>query len=455
MRTFFDGFDVEEEKLREALVRHAQCWEEDEIDPSVAAAGVKKALVPRSEVTTLDRVEAAWSSFEEYFALNRIERVFRDSCCRFESGPVHILTAKLVAGLSPPEFRTKVATALDMKGCWTEHPDLVYTVAREATEAWATGVQFRSKGAVVRVGSAKEEKGAVVGRGGQGSCARSGDLKSRGSCWNCGKESRRMGDCTTKRKSGPSGGQQQATAQPGCATSGQKSSFQQSFKQGAGPASRASGKGTQQGARSCTLTRDVFSSERQQEGLDISTTVVPSVSSEPSPGRQPLEAGAPEPAWRALQTNEVTGFRAEGVAVDEKEKSCLVDLCVPGAAVESVCPVTAILNTGSGISTMSESVAAKLQAAAPADQIVGPMTDDQNVKMADGKLVLVKQKSCPVRTAVHAMWGPVVMDPASYTTLPGSEVTLGSPTLAALGIYVYDSLGERARKLNLSVKGVV
>ena len=28
-RTFFDGSDVEEEKLREALARHAQCWEED------------------------------------------------------------------------------------------------------------------------------------------------------------------------------------------------------------------------------------------------------------------------------------------------------------------------------------------------------------------------------------------------------------------------------------------
>ena len=31
-RTFFDGSDVEEEKLREALARHAKCWEEDEVD---------------------------------------------------------------------------------------------------------------------------------------------------------------------------------------------------------------------------------------------------------------------------------------------------------------------------------------------------------------------------------------------------------------------------------------
>ena len=95
-----------------------------------------------------------------------------------------------------------------------------------------------------------------------------------------------------------------------------------------------------------------------------------------SQGRQPLEAGAPVPAWHALQTNEDTGFRAEGVAVDEKYESCLVDLSLPGADVESVSPMTAMLNSRSGISTMSESVAAKLPAAVPDVQIVGPTTDD-------------------------------------------------------------------------------
>ena len=116
-RTFFDGSDVEEEKLREALAWHAQCWEEDGGDLSVAAAGVKKALAPRSELIALDRVKAAWSSREEYFALNAsIERVFRDSRDRVKSDSAHIITAELVAGLNPPEFKAKVATALDMNG---------------------------------------------------------------------------------------------------------------------------------------------------------------------------------------------------------------------------------------------------------------------------------------------------------------------------------------------------
>ena len=105
-RTFFDGSDLEKENLRESLAWHAHCWEGDEVDPSAAAAGVKKALAPRSEVIAFDRVKAAWSSFDEYFALNAsIKRVFRHSRGRLKSGSVHTIPAKLVAGFHPPELK--------------------------------------------------------------------------------------------------------------------------------------------------------------------------------------------------------------------------------------------------------------------------------------------------------------------------------------------------------------
>ena len=97
---------------------------------------MKKALAPRSETSALDRVEAAWSFLEEHFALNvGIERVFRDCRGRFNSGPVRIITVELVAGLHPPEFKTKVPTALDKKGRRKKYPDLAYSVGREAEEA--------------------------------------------------------------------------------------------------------------------------------------------------------------------------------------------------------------------------------------------------------------------------------------------------------------------------------
>ena len=152
-----------------------------------------------------------------------------------------------------------------------------------------------------------------------------------------------MAACTTKQKLAPPGGQQQATSGPGGATSGQQYSFQQSLKQAAGPASHGSGKGAQQGTRSFTPTRAVFSTGGFGHQDHRGATGVIGASS----------------GFR------VEGFRVEGVAVDEKEKCYLGDLSVPGGAVMSACPATAILNSGSGISTMSESVAAKLQAAVP------------------------------------------------------------------------------------------
>ena len=70
---------------------------------------------------------------------------------------------------------------------------------------------------------------------------------------------------------------------------------------------------------------------------------------------------------------------------------------------------------------MLKSLTTKLQATVPDAQIVGPMTDDQYVNMADGKVVLVKQISSPVRTALHTMRGLGVMDSVSYAVLAGNE----------------------------------
>ena len=73
--------------------------------------------------------------------------MFRDSRGRFKNGPAHIITVELVAGLHPANNKTKVVTVLDMKESWKEHQDLVYSVAGEAAEAWATVEQLISSAA--------------------------------------------------------------------------------------------------------------------------------------------------------------------------------------------------------------------------------------------------------------------------------------------------------------------
>ena len=78
-------------------------------------------------------MEVAWVSLEKYFALNAsVERVF--------------------------EIRV------------SDLPELVYSVAREATEDWATvkqadklrSIQSRAKDAVAQGSSAKEDRGRVL-----------------------------------------------------------------------------------------------------------------------------------------------------------------------------------------------------------------------------------------------------------------------------------------------------
>ena len=116
-------------------------------------------------------------------------------------------------------------------------------------------------------------------------------------------------------------------------------------------------------------------------------------------------------------------------------------------------PGTANLDSGSGISTMPESVAAKLQAAVPDVQTVGVMSDDQYVNMANSKLVLVKHKSCPVRIALHTMWGPVVIDRVSYTVLPVKEVKVIAIKVSKAEIFPENSgeLGHFGLSVGLSL----
>ena len=73
------------------------------------------------------------------------------------------------------------------------------------------------------------------------------------------------------------------------------------------------------------------------------------------------------------------------------------------------------------------------------------MTDDQYVKMSDGKVVIVKQKSCPVRTALHTYHGNGV---SSFTSLVG-RATKDNEDLIRLGLDGRDvlSMPEQAKEI--------
>ena len=156
------------------------------------------------------------------------------------------------------------------------------------------------------------------------------------------------------------------------------------------------------------------------------------------------------PAFRGVLVlpGGMSGFSAEGVAVDERKKWCQVSLSVPGAAVMATVDAVAILASGSGITTMSTGMANKLQAAFPDVQVVGSMAHPGKLKVADDRVRVVQKRTFPVRIALHISWGLINMDPFSFAAMPDDDdvVILGNLTLKLLDIDVYDSLGARARE---------
>ena len=74
-RTYFDGTELQEDALPEALAKQAECWTNDSIDPSIAAAEVCRRLTMGSEATAVYRIDAVHSRLEQYFENLSAERI--------------------------------------------------------------------------------------------------------------------------------------------------------------------------------------------------------------------------------------------------------------------------------------------------------------------------------------------------------------------------------------------
>ena len=97
----------------------------------------------------------------------------------------------------------------------------------------------------------------------------------------------------------------------------------------------------------------------------------------------------------------MSGFDAEDVAVDERENWCQASSSLPGAADLTVVDAVAILDSGSGITTMCVGIANKLQKAIPDVQVVGGVSHPGKLKVVDGRVIAVEKKTCPVRIGLH------------------------------------------------------
>ena len=94
----------------------------------------------------------------------------------------------------------------------------------------------------------------------------------------------------------------------------------------------------------------------------------------------------------------------------------------------------AILDSGSGITTISVGIANKLEAAC-SDVHVGGMSHPGKLKVADGRVLAVEKKHARCGSRCTPA-GLVTLDPFSFAVLTGNNdvVILGNPTLKLLDI---------------------
>ena len=114
----------------------------------------------------------------------------------------------------------------------------------------------------------------------------------------------------------------------------------------------------------------------------------------------------------------ISGFDAKGVTVDEREKWCQVRLSVRRAADTKAVDAVVILDSGSGITTMSLGIANKLQVSFCDAQTVRGMSHPGKPRVADGRVPATEKKTCPVQIALHSCWSLVTLKRSSFVVMP-------------------------------------
>eukprot|EP00903_Cladosiphon_okamuranus_P006086 g5996.t1 len=447
------GSELAESDLLRVLAQHGECWESAEVDPAKVVSDMESHLAMGSEPTAMERIDAVRSRMEEFCANSSVGRVFRDSVTRkYVSGPARVITAAVLRGLKPPEFKENVQAALKLQdGSWKENPTAVFRLVRAEASKWRLVEQAKSR---------RRSRARKTTPGGKGGAEPSTQGRSRPSavtrtCWTCGATGHKSRACTSAGKGARGSGSAPSGGGPGKPAARQQGPRKRGpgAPQGKGtPATResapskpASAPGAAVGGRAA-----VPAAEDTHEGCAASGGLPPNPISAGAAapgsggeGAAPVDAGAKVSSWRAV----APGGQPGDVEVDAADGTRLVDLSIPGAAHPTVCPVKAVLDSGAGLGTIPPSIARRMQDVFPDVAVVSDMTRAQPLRAVDGRELTVTEKTCPVRVALHTAWGPVVLDPQPLAVMPGTDdvMIIGKPMLKRLGIDV-DAAAEASAR---------
>lgn len=177
------GSELAESDLLRALAQHGECWASAAVDPAKIVSDMESRLAMRSESTAMERIDAVRSRMEEFCANPSVARVFRDSATRkYVSGPARVITAAVVRGLKPPEFKENVQATLKLQdGSWKENPTAVFRLVHAEARKWRLVEQAESR---------RRSRARKTTPGGKSGAEPSTQQKSRPStgtltCWTC------------------------------------------------------------------------------------------------------------------------------------------------------------------------------------------------------------------------------------------------------------------------------
>lgn len=108
-------------------------------------------------------------------------------------------------------------------------------------------------------------------------------------------------------------------------------------------------------------------------------------------------SGVAVSSWRAV----APAFVSKEVEVRSGAREHLVDLSVPGDANPTVCPVTAVVDSGAGSSMITPDIARWLQVAFPDVTVVGDIDRGHPTRAFNGRERPTTKKTCPLRVAFH------------------------------------------------------
>ena len=456
------GGELTEDDLKEGIARHGECWTGAEADPGEIKTKVERLVVMGSEPTALDRIDAITWRLEDCFENPSAEKLFRDADGKYVKGPARVLTAALVAGLKPREFKVEVENSLQMQGNWKDDPVAVFDAVRAAALEWRV---------VERANKTRGQARDTSASRGKRDSGQQQKKKQPGTntCWTCGEIGHRSPDCPSGGGSGSSGGSgsgssasrgaggkpserpKGASRPPQKGTPAARGGAQQRPSAQTAPAG-AVAQAKPMAGRTATMAED------DSAGDDQGTGVIP-------PAPQPAASGAPSggatsvsTAWRAVApaAGGQARPRLEGLHADDEERSCLIDISIPSASAPSVCPVEGVLDSGAGVTALSAGVLRKLEAAFPGVSLVENTAASYPVKTVTGTVEHITEKTRPLRVAMHTTWGTVVIV-LPFAIMPGDDdkVIIGAPTLAKLGIDVYQNLGKVAQeRRDMHISGI-